>query len=94
VNAAARLDRLPIAPFHWRVLWLIAAPYGVLVLFNLYGVTGVVGSVAGLYLIVAVAVTLFGRPGASPLDPNQGGALIIRYFLGCASSHQMISKLN
>jgi putative MFS transporter len=41
-------------------LALIAAPYGVLVLFNLYGVTGVVGSVAALYLLVALAVALFG----------------------------------
>src|SRR5471030_2499444 len=25
VNAAARLDRLPIGPFHWRVLRLVCA---------------------------------------------------------------------
>ena len=25
VNAGARLDRLPISPFHYRIFWLIAA---------------------------------------------------------------------
>ena len=24
VNSGARLDRLPISRFHWRILWLIA----------------------------------------------------------------------
>ena len=34
------------------------------------------------------------RRGALPLAPDQGGALIIRYFLGCIGSHQMMSPVN